>query len=153
MFLDGIEVSITAFIYAIPVIFIVFISNSSTFVSNIFLNIGFGVLIAILYLIIIIPIIAMSIANMANDDNELGSAFKFREIINKISTKGWKNLIIWYMVTGIIYLIIFETGNLITNIFSRLIYINIGTVLVSLILTPYLYMYLSRSVTLFYMSE
>ncbi|AEG17323.1 DUF4013 domain-containing protein [Methanobacterium paludis] len=152
MFVDGIKVSIVSFVYAIPAILIILVFIVSISSSNISLNIGFVALIAILYAIIVIPILLMAIANMANNDSKLGSAFRFHELINKISTKGWKNLIIWYIVTGIIYLIIFSIGVVVTNIFS-LINSIVGIVLVSLILNPYIYMYLSRSVALFYMSE
>ena len=56
----------------------------------------------------------MAIAHMANNDSKLGSAFNFRDILNKISTNGWINLIIWYIVTGIIFLVLFIIGIFVT---------------------------------------
>ena len=41
----------------------------------------------------------MAMAHMANNDSKLLTAFRFRDIIDKISILGWRNIIIWYIVT------------------------------------------------------
>jgi len=107
------------------------------------------IFIALLYMIIVIPLALMAITHMANNDSILNSAFRFREILDKIRTKGWINIIGWYILTGILALIIITLGNIVTNI-SSIFNVIVGIVLYSLIIIPYLYMYLSRSVALFY---
>jgi PsbP-like protein len=103
-------------------------------------------------MIIVIPLALMAVAHMANNDSKLDSAFRFREILDKIRTQGWINLIGWYILTGILALIIVTIGNIITTIFN-IINPIIGTVLISLIIIPYLYIYISRSIPLFYISS
>jgi hypothetical protein len=120
---------------------------------NILLNVIILALIAILYIIIILPIEIIAIADMANNDSKLSSAFRFHEIFDKISSNGWINLIIWYIVTGIIFLILLAVGGLITDIIGRITSPIVGTLLISLTVLPYLFMFLSRSVALFYMSK
>jgi hypothetical protein len=109
---------------------------------------------AIIYTIIIIPLFTVAIANMAYYEGEFRSAFRFREIFDEISSIGWGKLIMWYMVTGILFLIpFFIVNNVIIYIFS-LIHISIvGGVLTSLIIAPYFYMYMARSVALYYMPD
>ena len=51
-----------------------------------------------------------------------------------------------------IYLVILVIGSVVTGIFSILNPV-IGIILSSLFVTPYLYMYLNRSIALLYMSE
>ena len=166
MFVDGIKVSIVGVIYWIPGIVILaivaflFLTQAGSMsptpsASDISLMISIVVLIfiAILYVIIITPVMLMAIAHMANNDSKLGSAFNFRDILNKISTNGWINLIIWYIVTGIIFLVLFIIGIFVTDIIGGLVLNVLRTVLLSLLVLPYLYMYIYRSVALFYMSK
>ena len=166
MFIDGFKVLIMYFIYLIPLFVIGILgiaffaqaldnsmSNLSALDGGTLLGIVILVLIAIVYTIIMIPISLMSIANMANNDSKLGAAFRFKEIFNKIGDIGWLNLVIWYIVTGIIYIaLVFIVGALIQIIFS-LIHPFVGGVLYSLIVVPFLYAYLFRSVALIYKSE
>jgi hypothetical protein len=168
MFVDGIKVSVVFIVYMIPAILIItfaglsvlstlgsLVSNPSSIDLNIILRVLSAtilVLIAILYIIIILPINYMAIAHMANNNSKFRTAFRFHDIIDKIGRIGWGNLIIWYIVTGTIYIIINVTGSIITTIFSILNPI-VGIVISSLIISPYLYMYLNRSIALFYLSE
>lgn len=120
MFKNGIKVFIVAFVYSLPVILIVLVVNyisspsniietlsallSGTIDGGIFLNLlkGWpGVIIAVLYMILVVPVLLMAVAHMANNSSKLGSAFNFKEIINKIATNGWTNLIAWYMLTAL----------------------------------------------------
>ena len=85
---------------------------------------------------------------MANHDSKLSTAFNFREIISKIANNGWMAFIIWYILTGFVFGLILGIGNTLISIF------NIGgSILVSLIGFAYIYIYLFRSVALFYMSK
>lgn len=166
MFIDGIKVTIVFFVYSIPAILILLISlvlsftsigtissNSSTFILDIVLGSGIGGLIAILYMIIIYPLMIMAITYMAHKDSELSAAFRFHEILNKISNIGWSKLIAWYIVTVIIFLILVALGSLIIAIVDVLIHPLVGKFLIPLILLPYLYMYFARSTALIYKSE
>ncbi len=168
MFIDGIKVSIVFIVYIIPAIVIIAFaglsvlstlgslgSNPSAINFYVILSVLSAtllVLIAILYIIIILPINYMAIAHMANNNSKFSAAFRFHDIVDKIGRIGWGNLIIWYIVTGTIYIIITAIGSIITAIFSILNPI-VGIVLSSLIVSPYLYMYINRSIALFYLSE
>jgi multisubunit Na+/H+ antiporter MnhG subunit len=164
MFIDGIKVAIVGFIYSLPAILIILIFAATTILSILvnpsaagiaassIIGAGIGILIAGLYMLIIIPIIAMAIANMAYNDGELGAAFRFSELLDTIANIGWGDLIIWYIVTGIIYWIIGAIGGFITNLFG-LISPAVTIVLMALIVTPFLQMYLARAVALAYSSQ
>lgn len=124
-------------------------SNLSNYDASILLNLGIPILIAFLYLLIITPIVLMAVANMAYNDCKFDSAFKFGEIFNKIGQIGRINLIIWYILTGIIYLVLLIVGNIIISTLSIINPILIGVVS-SLILATYLNIYLFRSMALVY---
>lgn len=168
MFSDGLKVLLVSIVYFIPAILIIIIPATVFSVSAVigtllgvfdippidsFYSIsalaGLWFLIAILYLVIIVPIMLISIVNMADNNSKLNSAFKFHNIFNNISTSGWKNFIAWYLITGLLALIIFGIGTLVMYLTS-FIFSMIGIVLVSLTFTPYIYMFISRSVVLFY---
>ena len=67
----------------------------------------FALIIGLLYMIMIIPIFLVAIANMAYYEGDFKSAFRFHEILNEISSIGWFNLIKWYIVAEISFLIMF----------------------------------------------
>jgi len=172
MFSDGVKVLIVGIVYSIPAILIILIFNvlsSPSSVIGILSGAIFGdpigvtiiafvdgavpgIIIALLYMIIVIPLALMAVTHMANNDSKLNSAFRFREILDKIRTQGWINLIGWYILTGILALIIVTIGTIISNI-SSIINPIVGIVLISLIIIPYLYIYLSRSIALFYIGS
>ncbi|MGB7968696.1 MAG: DUF4013 domain-containing protein [Methanobacterium sp.] len=168
MFKDGIKVLIVAIVYFLPAILILLIVNIIFSPSNIIgilsvlisgssiggsilplFEIGPEIIIIVLYTIILIPIFLMSVAHMANNNGKLEAAFKFREIINKISSNGWINLSAWYMLTILVVLVIYEIGIFVINI-SGLINPYLGIILISLILVPYVSIFTSRSTALFY---
>ncbi len=119
-----------------------------------------------LYTILVIPIILIAVANMAYYKGELNSGFKIREIFEKISLIGWKNLIKWYIATGFIFLVLFVMVLVAYNLFY-LFYLNYltinepfnliptiyGFIIPTLIISPYTYIFISRSVALFYMLD
>lgn len=179
MFLNGIKLFIVDIVYLIPAFLIliilsrvlmpsitlilgIIIPDPSILPARAIVNLVGGIrpitgpdtwaLIAFLYMIIIIPISLMAIATMANNSSKLSAAFRFHEILNKITDIGWKNFLSWYIMTGIIFLILFAIGNVIAKIFN-VIHPIVGLMFQVLILIPYLYMYLYRSVGLFYMSK
>jgi len=185
MLKDGVKLSIVAFVYSIPAILIIIVFAILSYTSNPiivtntlsgatvwFLIGGTGLqalqawagtwfIIPVLCMIIIYPIIAMALAHMANNESKLGTAFKFQDILDKIGILGWKNLITWYLTTGIVFLILILIVTIIFSICLVLIHSFAGTttlhiiekVSLVLILYPYLYMYLYRSIALFYKSK
>ena len=162
MFIDGIKVAIVGLIYAIPAIILILIfaasiiisliSNPSAVAVGALIGAGIGIILAMLYMLVITPIIAMAVAHMAHNDGEFGAAFRFSEILDKIGNIGWGDIIVWYIVTGIIYIILAAIGGFITSLFG-LIHPVVTLVLMSLIVTPYLQMYVARSVALVYSSQ
>ena len=119
--------------------------------------------IAILYVIIILPVTLISIANMADNGSKLIKAFRFHEIIDKIYELGLRNFIIWYIAIGMVFLILTAVGSVIIIFLLLLIKVSgivtfsqtfiIEDVLIALFLAPYLWMYFFRSSALFYRSE
>jgi len=168
IFINGIKVFLVNIFYLLPAILIIIFAglsllptlmslgsnlssiNVNTFLS--FLTAVILVFIALLYTLIILPINYMAISHMANNNSELRAAFKFQEIIDKIGNIGWGNLIIWYLVTGIVYIMISIVGSIITGILSIIIPL-VSVVLNSLILYPYLDMFLNRSIALLYVEK
>lgn len=162
MFKEGIKVTIVWLVYLVPSILIMLVfmvlhinstlgiieSNPSNFSAIIILSSGIGGLLAILYLIIIIPIIAISIAHMANNNSKMSAAFKLTEILNKISTITWSKLIKWYIATVIVLLIIITTIAFILVPVGLLLQI----LLICLVIIPYFYIYAYRSAALIYNS-
>jgi len=175
MFVNGIKINIISIFYNIPTILILLIFSGLSFTSDLVTNgtsqfsidsiivfTGIDVLsvstkgwavIAILYMTVIYPISLMATANMAQNSNKLNAAFHFREIFHKISNIGWGNLIQWYIVIGVIYyiiLLVVEFGISSITGFQPSI---IATLIYSLILTPYLAIYIYRSLALFCISN
>ena len=178
MFVTGIKVLIIGITYLIPVILVLIFSaivspsmytltygNTGLTVVGTFLEVlesvivqGIGNLIpilfnisitsiwgyvAILYMILIIPIALIATTNMAKNDSKLSAAFRFHEITHKIVSIGWKSFIGWYLICGILYLILMALINLFPMV----------SALMLLIVIPYFYMYLARSVALLYTSN
>ncbi|HML05874.1 MAG TPA: DUF4013 domain-containing protein [Methanobacterium sp.] len=109
-----------------------------------------------IYLIIAIPLFLVAIANMAYYDGEFKSAFRFREILEEISSIGWSNLLKWYLmllIFVIVFIIISSVVSYISSLFNLyFVYITVG-ILLSLVLTSYFYIFLARSLALFYMPD
>ncbi|WP_048204267.1 DUF4013 domain-containing protein [Methanobacterium formicicum] len=159
MIINGIKAILVRIIYFIPLFLIIVVSAISLGLSSGFLRFNtlttFLVvlsMVVLLYFLIVYPILLMALSNMAFY-GKLESAFEFRQIINKISSIGWKNFILWYIVTGIICLIIIFIGALIEALFVLIQLKIVGVLLVSLIVIPYLIIYLFRSTALFYLSD
>ena len=161
MFSDGFKVKLVEVVYSIPVILIVLIFAKISFASIVWstslnpTNIPyFGILvkwllIAFLYKILIYPIVKIAIAHMANNESKLGSAFKLREILNKIGDIGWGKLIIWYIAVGLIFIILLIIGYIIAGLLG-LISPFLGIIFLYLIIMSYLYIFISRSSALIY---
>ena len=143
MFIDGIKVFIVSIGYFIPLFLIIL---SMALFSGM-------LLLAILYMIVIIPVLSMVIAHMVNNESKLSAAFKFGEIFNKIGSIGWLNLVVWYVVTGILLLIMSFLGFYVNMVISMDVSAIAGAVLLPLLIMPYLEIYFYRSIALAYMSD
>jgi hypothetical protein len=187
MFINGIKLSIISIVYFIPVFLIILVYSAVQFVSTpstvinilsgaviwyliggtgitvLYSWLGIWFYIAVLYMIIILPVMLISIAYMANNESKLIKAFSFREIIDEIHKLGMRNLIIWYIVTGMVFLVLLAISGivivflLLLTKFSGILTLSqtfiLEDILVGLIITPYIFMYLFRSLALFYRSE
>jgi Protein of unknown function (DUF4013) len=113
------------------------------------------VIVLLIEFLIILPLFLVAIANMAYE-REFSAAFRLREIIEIIEDIGWANLIKWYITTGVIFLLIFSLGTLISFLFSITsgsVSFYIISLLLALILLPYSQIYYVRAVALFYKPE
>lgn len=184
MFIDGIKVFIVHVVYFIPAILFIlifaaisFTSHPSTVVNVLYAGVlalisqtagnnaivmaGIWFVFAILYLLIIVPVLFIAIAYMADNNSELRSAFKFREILNKIRTIGRVNIVKWYLLTGIVIIIISIIGYAVNLILITLIHPIIGNsykpvveiIVLSLFVSSYMAIYIYRSVALLFQSS
>lgn len=179
LFINGIKYFLVGFIYFIPAVIIIIISAlailtsfapyiadpnliSSSDPSVLFTNMAvggiIGMLIALLYMLIIFPILAIALAHLAYT-GEFRAAFRLKEIFAKISSIGWGNMIVWYIILIVMFLIISIVGGFIIDFISFLLGMGsvsmgrmINAIISALILYPYLYIYLQRSIALAYLS-
>ncbi len=113
------------------------------------------VIVLLIEFLIILPLFLLAIANMAYE-REFVAAFRLGEIIEIIGDIGWANFIKWYLTTGVIFLLIFSIGTLISYLFSFTsgsVLFYIISLLLALILLPYSQIYYVRAVALFYKPE
>lgn len=153
MFLDGVKILIVSIVYILPYILIVLLAillapliggmNASFFVI-------FLLIIFILYFIIMLPIWLLAIANMAHGGS-LRDAFKFRNILGIITRIGLLKFIIWYVLVGIISLLLIFVGRLVVDLFGSMSIAIVGSFVYSLVLS-YANIFLFRSVALVYES-
>lgn len=88
----------------------------------------------------------IALANMAYYDGEIRAAFRFSEILERISAIGWVDFIIWYVMMIIIGMVM----GFITTIFGLIPIL--GWVLIILILYPYLYLLYAKALGLLFIS-
>jgi hypothetical protein len=168
MLVEGVKLFLVYMIYSIPAIIIGIISfislwsslTSMTYITQangtsvtpdmFFALFGgtalIGLIIAGLYTLVIYPIMAVAIGNMAYYNGELGAAFRFNEILSIISQIGWVDLIIWYIV-------LIMVGIAIGFIISVIAIIPIlGWIFIIFIVYPYFYLFYARAVAWLYSS-
>jgi len=156
MFVDGLKVLVVSFVYMIiPLIVIgvgIFASIASyttTSASNPFAFLAiFGVtgIIGGILALIFGLVAYIAIANMALYD-EIGAAFNFGEILNRIKMIGWGKYIVWYIVMLIVGVI----GGFIAGILNVIPFI--GFIIALLVVYPYIQMIYARSVALIFASS
>ena len=168
MLLEGIKLFLVYIIYSLPAIIIAIISfislwssltsltyitqaNGTTVTPDMFFALFggtalIGLIIAGLYTLVIYPIMAVAIGNMAYYNGEFSSAFRFNEILSIISQIGWVDLIIWYIV-------LIMVGIAIGFIISIIAIIPIiGWIFLIFIVYPYFYLFYARAVAWLYSS-
>lgn len=131
-----------------PLISIIWPGIMSTIINLInFLMMIIGAVIVsylgILYIILVVPIILVAVTNMAYYEGELKSGFRIREIFEEISLIGWKNLIKWYIIIGILYLILIIIASTIRT-YIGIINPILGGLIMLLFILPYSYIFLAR---------
>jgi hypothetical protein len=158
MFVDGLKVFVVGVAYAIPLIIISAIIsaifgihynsavNAGTFTGfNVFV-LATAYIIYLVIAIIIGLIEYMAIANMALYEGDLGAAFKFNEVLDRIARIGWGKYIIWYIVMVVL-------GLIAALISGLLIVILIGIIIAPLIIAPFFGMFAARSLALIFASS
>jgi hypothetical protein len=168
MLVDGFKIFIVYLIYTLPTMIIGILSfislwssiNSMIYITQIngtvltpdmiFNVLGgtalIGLIIAGLYTLIIYPILAVAIGNMAFFNGEFGAAFRFDEILNVISQIGWVDIIIWYIVIIIVGLTIWIIGSLLAIIPI------LGWLILIFFVYPYIYLFYARAIAWLYSS-
>ena len=159
MFIDGLKVLVVNFIYLLIPGIIIFVgvftsiaslaaTNTSIYTApaSFFALIGITGIIGIILALIFALFAHIAIANMALYD-EIGAAFRFNEILDKIKMIGWGKYIIWYifmLITGFVIGLIASILNIIPLI---------GTIIALLVIYPYFVMFYSRSLGLIFVSS
>lgn len=155
MFVDGLKIFVVALVYAIPIWIISAIlgaitgTGMGTPTTSLDPTMIWGALASSTVFIVVALIIGlveiMAILNMAYYDGEIGAAFRFNELLDRITQIGWGKYIVTYIVIAVIAFIGFLIG-LIT------MFVLIGFILLPLIIVPYLAMFSSRAMALLFTS-
>jgi hypothetical protein len=153
MFVDGLKVFVVGFVYAIPVWILSAIfglvtgGNSAAAVTSLGTGYALAFILGNIVFIIIAVIIGlielMAIANMAYNDGDLGTAFRFSEILDIIATIGWGKYIVTYIV-----IVILATIGVMIGVFTM--FVIIGIILLPLFILPYLIMFEARGIGLLF---
>ncbi len=166
MLVEGIKLFLVYIIYLLPAIIIILYSvitfalamysfsylnptaamNPTIIYSLMGGSFLFGIGFSIIYSLIVYPIMAVGIGNMAFYDGELGSAFRLGEILSTISSIGWVDLIIWYVAVALVILAIGFVGSLLSVIPI------LGWLALTLLVYPYLFLFFGRSIAWLYSS-
>lgn len=160
MFIDGLKIFVVQFVYLLIPLIVIFIgmwaSIASISVTDagtmtnpvLFMGLMGGTAIIGIILAIIFELIgSIAVANMALNNSEFGAAFRFGEILEKISMIGWGKYIVWYIVMIVISLI----GGFIAGILNVIPFI--GMIIAMLVVYPYLTMFSARSLALLFGSS
>ena len=164
MFLDGLKVVVVGIAYTIllaimlGILFIVLaiaaggLTKLSPGSGGSMVFLGIILIFILIVALFMYPSILMSLTNMVYNNSDINAAFKFGEIFNKISNIGWGNFLVWYVVSGIIYLILLVIGVSIVGVFALIHIKIIGGILYPLLIIPYMSFFIYRFAALFYMS-
>lgn len=160
MFIDGLKMFVVQFVYLLIPLIVIFIGMLASLASIsvtdtgtmtnpvLFMGLMGGTAIIGIILAILFELVgSIAVANMALNNSELGAAFRFSEILEKISMIGWGKYIVWYIVMIVISLI----GGFIASILNVIPFI--GMIIALLVVYPYLTMFSARSLALLFGSS
>lgn len=162
MFMDGLKVVVVGIVYSIiPMIIIILgaivslaalgvtMGNTGTITdpTALFGFLGDTVIIGLIVWIIFYIFLLIAIANMALYDGEIMAAFRFGEILDRISMIGWVDYIVWLVVMFILSLV----GGFVIGLIIIIPFL--GIFIAALIAYPYLYMLFSRALALLFVSS
>lgn len=144
LFIDGIKILIVSIVYMIVPLIIYFFalfplmlsdpSNPSALLSGIAIVILLiDIIVSIIFALVLYP----AIVNMALYDSEIGAAFRFSEVLNRIKAIGWGDYILWIIAI------------LITSFIVGIIAGIIGAILIIIIIGPLLWIVASAYLTMF----
>lgn len=153
LFIDGIKILIVSIVYMIVPIIIYFValfplmlsdpSNPSALLSGIAIVILLiDILVSIIFALVLYP----AIVNMALYDSEIGAAFRFSEVLDRIKAIGWGDYILWIIAIIIASAIV---GVILGIVGFILAFFLIGF-LVWFVMGAYLAMFQARSIGLLF---
>lgn len=145
MFHDGLKIFIVKLVYGIIPVIILAVGFTLLFMGSYSIQMV-GVLILLLGVILLFIaalIMVMALSNMIYY-SEISAAFKLSEIKERIKKIGWLNYILVLIILAILVVLISVVGTLLSFIPI------VGLVLSSLIIDPYLYLFISRAYALIY---
>jgi hypothetical protein len=154
MLIDGFKVYIVELAYLIIPLIIIFVGViglvsgviiGTIISSSVYFEFFLTFIVGIILLLILTLFATIALANMAYYD-ELKAAFKFSEILERISKIGWEKYIVWYILTIIITIVLF----IIADILRLIPYL--GVIIAILVFYSYLSIYSGRSVALIFKS-
>ena len=105
----------------------------------------------LVYIILVMPIFLVAIANMAYE-GEFIDAFRLNELLEIIRDIGLFNVIKWYALTVAIFLIISIFGNAVAELFT-LLNISSLSIILDIILIPFVYIFYGRAIALLYLPD
>lgn len=145
MLLDGLRMFIIGLIYGIIPAIVLSVGFVLLFVGSSSIKIAGAIilLLGVVLLFIMALIMLMAISNMAYH-GEVGAALRLSEIKERIKKIGWLNYILIFIILMVFNLMLL----LVTGLVSLIPIV--GLVLVSLIIGPYMYLFLSRAYGLIY---
>lgn len=158
LFIDGLKIFIVGIVYFIPVAIIGIIigallslspaTTTGTFTGFDMFSFALGYSIYIIVAIIVGLIEVMAIANMALYEGELGAAFKFSEVMDRIAMIGWGKYIVWYIIMVLLGVVAYGIAFGIS-----FITFGIGIIVGILLIYPYFAMFGARSLALLFASS
>ena len=150
---DGLKIAIVVTCYNLPLIMFALILAVLQGTLNLFFfqsltlwNFLTGSPLQLIIFILIGLIESIAFTNMALYDGEISAAFRFTEILDRISMIGWIKYLLWYISVLVICLIA-----VLIAYFSMMIVI--GIILVPLIIIPYTAIVITRSLALIFASS
>ena len=136
LFIDGVKILIVCIIYAI--VPLIFFAISFAFPTPVFF------ILSAIFAMVISIFAYMGIANMAFHESEIGKAFRYREVLDRIGAIGWGHYILWWIV---LMLIVTVAGFIIGIVGGIMLFFVLG-LLVFLLGYSYLVIFQARTAAL-----